>query len=67
MVTEVGSRAEREAAEAAAHPVRPRAAAVRRDVLHKETTALAQRHQVITVETLNASGMRSAGGAANAA
>jgi putative transposase len=39
------------------------AAAVRRDVLHKETTALAQRHQVITVETLNASGMRSAGGA----
>jgi putative transposase len=39
------------------------AAAVRRDVLHKETTALAQRHQVITVETLNARGMRSAGGA----
>lgn len=39
------------------------AAAVRRDVLHKATTALAQRHQVITVETLNASGMRSAGGA----
>ncbi len=39
------------------------AAAVRRDVLHKETTALAQRHQVVTVETLNASGMRSAGGA----
>ena len=39
------------------------AAAVRRDVLHKETTSLAQRHQVITVETLNASGMRSAGGA----
>ncbi|MFD6894763.1 IS607 family element RNA-guided endonuclease TnpB [Rhodococcus sp. NPDC060086] len=38
------------------------AAAVRRDVLHKATTALAQRHQVITVETLNASGMRSAGG-----
>src|SRR6266700_5433642 len=26
-------------------------------------TSLAQRHQVITVETLNASGMRSAGGA----
>jgi len=43
--------------------VHARAAAVRRDVLHKETTALAQRHQVITVETLNASGMRSAGGA----
>jgi hypothetical protein len=38
------------------------AAAVRRDVLHKATTFLAQRHQVITVETLNASGMRSAGG-----
>ncbi len=38
------------------------AAAVRRDVLHKATTSLAQRHQVITVETLNASGMRSAGG-----
>ena len=39
------------------------AAAVRRDILHKETTTLAQRHPVITVETLNASGMRSAGGA----
>jgi transposase len=26
------------------------------------TTSLARRHQVITVETLNASGMRSAGG-----
>jgi len=38
------------------------AAAVRRDVLHKATTALAQRHRVIVVETLNASGMRSAGG-----
>jgi len=38
------------------------AAAVRRDVLHKATTSLARRHQVITVETLNASGMRSAGG-----
>jgi putative transposase len=38
------------------------AAAVRRGVLHKATTSLAQRHQVITVETLNASGMRSAGG-----
>lgn len=34
----------------------------RRDVLHKATTTLAQRHRVITVETLNASGMRSAGG-----
>lgn len=39
------------------------AAAVRRDALHKATTSLAQRHQVITVETLNASGMRRAGGA----
>ncbi|MGW1681295.1 IS607 family element RNA-guided endonuclease TnpB [Saccharopolyspora sp. NPDC002376] len=39
------------------------AAAVRRDGLHKATTELAQRHQVITVETLNAVGMRSAGGA----
>ena len=39
------------------------AAAVRRDVLHKATTSLTQRHQVITVETLNVSGMRSAGGA----
>jgi putative transposase len=39
------------------------AAAVRRDVLHKATTSLAQHHQVITAETLNASGMRSAGGA----
>jgi putative transposase len=36
---------------------------VRRDVLHKATTSLAQHHQVITVETLNAAGMRSAGGA----
>jgi putative transposase len=42
--------------------VHARAAAVRRDVLHKETTALAQQHKVITVETLNVSGMRSAGG-----
>lgn len=38
------------------------AAAVRRDVLHKATTALAQQHRVIVVETLNAAGMRSAGG-----
>lgn len=38
------------------------AAAVRRDVLREQTTILAQRHQVIAVETLNASGMRSAGG-----
>jgi putative transposase len=40
-----------------------RAAAVRRDALHKATTELAQRHAVITVETLNASGMRAKGGA----
>lgn len=37
-------------------------AAVRRDVLHKATTRLAQQHRAITVETLNASGMRSDGG-----
>ena len=36
---------------------------MRRDVLHKATTALAQRHDVVVVETLNAAGMRSAGGA----
>ncbi|MFI1239180.1 IS607 family element RNA-guided endonuclease TnpB [Nocardia salmonicida] len=40
-----------------------RAAAIRRDVLHKATTELAQQHRVITVESLNAAGMRSAGGA----
>jgi putative transposase len=40
-----------------------RAAAVRRDVLHKATTALAQQHEVVVVETLNAAGMRSRGGA----
>jgi putative transposase len=39
------------------------AAAVRHDVLHKATTALAQQHQVVVVETLNAAGMRAAGGA----
>jgi putative transposase len=39
------------------------AAAVRRDVLHKATTALAQQHDVVVVETLNAAGMRGAGGA----
>lgn len=39
------------------------AAAVRRDVLHKATTALAQQHEVVVVETLNAAGMRAAGGA----
>ncbi|MFD4460417.1 IS607 family element RNA-guided endonuclease TnpB [Nocardia sp. NPDC058480] len=40
-----------------------RSGAVRRDVLHKATTVLAQQYQVITVEKLNAAGMRSAGGA----
>lgn len=39
------------------------AAAVRRDVLHKATTTLAQQHQVVVVETLNAAGMRAKGGA----
>lgn len=38
-------------------------AAVRRDVLHKATTALAQSHDVVVVETLNAAGMRAKGGA----
>ncbi|MGH3490515.1 MAG: IS607 family element RNA-guided endonuclease TnpB [Actinopolymorphaceae bacterium] len=40
-----------------------RAVNVRRDVLHKATTVLAGQHQIITVETLNAAGMRSVGGA----
>lgn len=40
-----------------------RAARVRNDVLHKVTTRLAQRHQVVVVETLNTAGMRRAGGA----
>ncbi len=39
------------------------AAAVRRDVLHKATTDLAQQHDVLVVETLNAAGMRAKGGA----
>lgn len=39
------------------------AAAVRRNVLHKATTELALQHRVITVETLNASGMRAKGDA----
>lgn len=43
--------------------IHTRSVNVRRDVLHKATTILAQRYQVITVETLNASGMRAAGGA----
>ncbi|MED5813674.1 IS607 family element RNA-guided endonuclease TnpB [Mycolicibacterium sp. 050232] len=38
------------------------AAAVRRDVLHKATTSLAQQHQVVVVETLNVAGMRAKGG-----
>jgi putative transposase len=41
-----------------------RAANLRRDVLHKATTRLAQEHDVVVVETLNVAGMRRAGGAA---
>jgi putative transposase len=37
--------------------VHARAADLRRDTLHKATTALAQRHQVIVVEGLNVTGM----------
>lgn len=40
-----------------------RAANLRRDTLHKATTRLAQRHEVVVVETLNVSGMRAKGGA----
>jgi putative transposase len=40
-----------------------RAAHIRTDALHQATTRLAQRHQVIAIETLNAAGMRTAGGA----
>ncbi|HEX7323031.1 MAG TPA: IS607 family element RNA-guided endonuclease TnpB [Mycobacterium sp.] len=43
--------------------VHAHAAAVRRDVLHKATTELAQQHRVVVVETLNASGMGAKGGA----
>jgi len=43
--------------------VHAHAAAVRRDVLHKATTILAQQYNVVVVETLNAAGMRAAGGA----
>lgn len=43
--------------------VHAHAASVRRDVLHKATTALAQQHEVVVVETLNAAGMRAKGGA----
>jgi len=43
--------------------VHAHAAAVRRDALHKATTALAQQHRVIVVETLNAAGMQTGGGA----
>lgn len=39
------------------------AAGVRRDALHKATTTLAQQHQVVVVETLNAAGMCAKGGA----
>jgi putative transposase len=39
------------------------AAAVRRDLLHKATTALVHQHDVVVVETLNATGMRAKGGA----
>ena len=38
------------------------ATAVRHDALHKATTVLAQQHQVVVVETLNATGMRTKGG-----
>jgi putative transposase len=37
--------------------IHARAANLRRDALHKATTALAQRHQVIVVEDLNVAGM----------
>ncbi|MGS2809826.1 RNA-guided endonuclease InsQ/TnpB family protein [Nocardia sp. MW-W600-9] len=40
-----------------------RTACIRRDALHKATTALAQQHQVIVVETLDVVSMRSHGGA----
>ena len=40
-----------------------RTARIRRDRLHKATTVLAHRHEVIVVETLNAAGMRARGGA----
>jgi putative transposase len=39
------------------------AAVVRRDILHKATTTLAQQHDVVVVERLIATGMRAAGGA----
>lgn len=39
-----------------------RAVSIRRDVLHKATTGLARKHQVITVETLNVAGMSAGGG-----
>lgn len=40
-----------------------RVADVRRDAIHKATTRLAQRHDVIVVEDLNVAGMTAAGGA----
>ena len=39
------------------------AANIRRDVLHKATTRLAQAHEVVVVETLNVTGMRTKVGA----
>lgn len=39
-----------------------RAVSLRRDALQQATTRLAQRHEVVVVETLNASGMRAKGG-----
>ena len=43
--------------------VHVRAANTRRDALHKATTTLAQQHDVVVVETLNAAAMRARGGA----
>lgn len=40
-----------------------RARNIRRDVLHKATTRLAQQHDVVVVETLNTAGMRRKGAA----
>ena len=37
--------------------IHARAASLRRDALHKATTRLAQRHQVIVIEDLNVAGM----------
>ena len=56
-------RLQRRAARQAGPWLHARAAHVRTDALHKATTRLAQQHQVIAIETLNAAGMRRAGGA----